>query len=169
MANTFELISSTTVGAGGASSIDFTSIPSTYTDLCIKVSVRDSRPSLALSDFKININGGGASANITTRALSADGSSASSFTDTFIGFIEGNGGTANTFSNMDIYIPNYAGSTNKSMSTDYVTENNATAAWAGLAANLWSQTAAITSLSFTSFAGPFLQYSSIYLYGVKNA
>ena len=30
MANTFELISSVTVGAGGAASIDFTSIPSTY-------------------------------------------------------------------------------------------------------------------------------------------
>ena len=40
MANTFQLISSTTVGAGGASSIDFTSIPSTYTDLVIKWSGR---------------------------------------------------------------------------------------------------------------------------------
>ena len=40
MPNTFTLIASSTVGAGGASSIDFTSIPSTYTDLCLKVSAR---------------------------------------------------------------------------------------------------------------------------------
>jgi hypothetical protein len=40
MADTYTLISSVTVGAGGASSIDFTSIPATYTDLLIKVSAR---------------------------------------------------------------------------------------------------------------------------------
>ena len=37
---TYTLISSVTVGAGGASSIDFTSIPSTYTDLLVKISAR---------------------------------------------------------------------------------------------------------------------------------
>ena len=40
MANTFVLLASTTVGSGGASSIDFTSIPATYTDLVVKVSGR---------------------------------------------------------------------------------------------------------------------------------
>ena len=38
MANTFELIASYTVGAGGQASIDFNTSPSTYTDLCIKAS-----------------------------------------------------------------------------------------------------------------------------------
>ena len=40
MATTFTKIASVTVGSGGASSIDFTSIPSTYTDLCVKLSTR---------------------------------------------------------------------------------------------------------------------------------
>ena len=40
MADTYTLISSVTVGAGGASSIDFTSIPATYTDLLVKFSLR---------------------------------------------------------------------------------------------------------------------------------
>ena len=42
MANTYELIASSTVGAGGASSIDFNSIPNTYTDLLVKLSGRSS-------------------------------------------------------------------------------------------------------------------------------
>ena len=36
------LIQTITVGAGGASTIEFTSIPQTYTDLCIKLSNRQS-------------------------------------------------------------------------------------------------------------------------------
>ena len=37
MATTFFKIASATVGSGGASSIDFTSIPQTYTDLVFVV------------------------------------------------------------------------------------------------------------------------------------
>ena len=37
MANTYVLISSSTVGSGGAASIDFSSIPATYTDLVLKL------------------------------------------------------------------------------------------------------------------------------------
>ena len=43
MATTYTLISSVTVGSGGAASIEFTSIPSTYTDLVLKLSARSSR------------------------------------------------------------------------------------------------------------------------------
>jgi hypothetical protein len=35
MATTYEIISSVTVGSGGAADIEFTSIPATYTDLVI--------------------------------------------------------------------------------------------------------------------------------------
>ena len=40
MANTYVLIASSTIGSGGGSSFDFTSIPSTYTDLLVKYSCR---------------------------------------------------------------------------------------------------------------------------------
>jgi hypothetical protein len=36
MANTYEAIATVEVGSGGASTIDFTSIPSTYTDLVLR-------------------------------------------------------------------------------------------------------------------------------------
>ena len=40
MATTYTLISSVTVGSGGAANIEFTSIPSTYTDLLLKYYLR---------------------------------------------------------------------------------------------------------------------------------
>ena len=172
MANTFELIASSTVGSGGASSIDFTSIPSTYTDLCVKLSARHSGS--PAQTYLLTFNG--ATTNFSERSLEGTGSAVSSFSNVtsgasiYIGSIEGTSYTANTFTSTDIYIPNYAGSTNKSISVDNVTENNATAAYSELVAGLWSNTAAITSMKFQVGGGNnFVQYSTAYLYGVKNA
>ena len=169
MANTYTLISSVTVGSGGASSIDFTSIPGTYTDLVIKLSARSTS---ATADVKINFNS--ITTGYTRLALQGDGSStptSSSASDSWIGAIPGSGQTANAFGNTEIYIPNYAGSTNKSFSVDVVTETNATQAYATLLARLWSNTAAITSISLSALAGSltFAEYSTAYLYGISNA
>lgn len=167
MANTFELIASSTVGAGGAASIDFTSIPSTYTDLCIKASFRSDYSGQAIA-LRINPNGSGS--NMTGRVLLGSGSSASSFTDV-IAYASSvaDTSTANTFGNVEWYIPNYASSNNKSISVDFVTETNASAAIMGLSAGLWSVSTAISSISLLTTAGNLKQYSAAYLYGVKNA
>ena len=166
MATTFTKIASVTVGSGGASSIAFTSIPSTYTDLVIKMSARTL--GAASPDFtEMAING--SLANFTSRRIQGNGSAASSsnFTNPYSN-IETNDQTAKTFCSVEIYIPNYAGSNFKSVSVDSITENNATAAAAGLWAWLWSQTAAVSSLTFTSSAN-FMQYSTATLYGIKNS
>ena len=169
MANTFELISSVTVGAGGAASIDFTSIPSTYTDLVLKVSTRGSSAT-SVGGHVFYIRPNGSSANGSTRYLAGNGSTASSGTDTAIeGAGDASDWTASTFGNTEIYIPNYAGATNKSVSVDAVGENNGTDTRTLMYAGLWSNTAAITSLSLVPYAGTFVQYSTAYLYGVKNA
>lgn len=165
---TFTLIASSTVGSGGAASIDFTSIPSTYTDLCLKLSLRTTKTGSGAGLF-MSING--VTTNRTWRWLYGTGSvtGSGSGSDDMIGNLTAASATANTFSNADIYIPNYAGSTNKSISVDSVDENNATAAFSNLSAVLWSNTAAITSLSFTPEANLFAQHSTAYLYGVSNA
>ena len=78
--------------------------------------------------------------------------------------------TASTFNNNSIYIPNYTGSTNKAFSVDGVAENNAARASLILAAGLWSNTAAITSLSLSLRTTPnMVQYSTATLYGIKNS
>jgi hypothetical protein len=164
MPNTFELIASSTVGSGGAANIEFTSIPATFTDLVIKVSGKNNGTS---GYFEIRFNG--STSGYTLRNLYGDGSAAASNTDTVItARLTTNTQTASTFASSDIYIPNYAGSTNKSVSIDTVQENNATSAQAFLGAGLWSNTAAITSVNLLA-ANSFVQYSTAYLYGVKNA
>jgi hypothetical protein len=164
MANTFELIASSTVGALGALTIDFTSIPSTYTDLCLKVS---SRIDLDYNTVNITING--VSTNQTARRVAGSGSAASSSTYNELQ-TEPSTYTANTFASAELYFPNYAGSTNKSFSIDVVSENNATLSYAMLEAWLWSQTTAISSIGLSARLGSkFSQYSTAYLYGVKNA
>lgn len=168
--NTYTLISSVTVGAGGAASISFSSIPSTYTDLCLKLSARlDSNPQSGLwSSIYIALNS--SSSNFSYRLLYGSGSSAASQTGTTeIAWVDSSAATANTFGNAELYIPNYAGSTNKSISTDFVQESNASASLMGLNASLWSNTAAINAISFTPPSGNFAQYTTAYLYGIKNS
>jgi hypothetical protein len=170
MANTFTLISSYTA-TGSVSSIDFTSIPSTYSDLCVKVSFRASAATV-YNSIKFTFNG--SSSGYSYRYLEGSGSSASSgnsasAVEMFGGSGGGNGATASTFASGEIYIPNYAGSTNKSLSIDEVGENNATAAYMDMVAGLWSNTAAINRITFNADGNNFLQYTNIYIYGVKNA
>jgi hypothetical protein len=169
MPNTFELIASSTVGSGGAANIEFTSIPATFTDLCLKWSGR-SNSGNTLDNLEITFNN--STSSYTQRLLyTTNGTSALSASGTSYNFnyLTGGGATASTFSNCEIYIPNYAGSANKSYSADMVTENNATAAGVLMNATLWSNTAAISSIKMVITGYNHAQYSTAYLYGVKNA
>ena len=172
MATTYTLISSVTVGSGGAANIEFTSIPATYTDLCIKFSGRGTTGSTTTS-WLMRLNSSGTS--YSSKRLYGSGTAAASDSATsggiylVISTMPASTGTASTFGNTDIYIPNYAGSSNKSVSIDDVQENNTTQAYAELAASLWSNTSAITSLSIFPDTGNFAQYSTAYLYGISNA
>ena len=169
MPNTFELIASSTVGSGGAANIDFTSIPATFTDICLKYSLRTVRAAL-VDDVIFDINT--STANFTVKRLIGDGTNVSSagYSTGMFAFSDAANNTASAFGNGELYIPNYAGSNNKSISSDSVTENNGTAGYAFLAAVLWSNTAAITGIKIRSdSSNNFVQYSTAYLYGVKNA
>lgn len=171
MATTFTLIASSTVGAGGAASIDFTSIPSTYTDLCVKLSTRTTN---AADWVEYTIAYNGTSAAGSWRAVYGTGSTASSTSNgstAYAGESAGTNFTANTFANSEIYIPNYTStSSSKSFSTDSVTENNATTSIAILVAGLMTgASAAINRLYIATTAGNFVQYSTAYLYGIKSS
>ena len=168
MANTFELIASTTLASAQAT-IDFSSIPSTFTDLVLKVSVTSaSAGGAAANGYAMSFNG--LTTNRTYRRLYAVPNSAYSDSGSNMPVGSTNGTSiADIFSNDEIYIPNYAGSTNKSSSVDFTIEANTTATALGLVANLWSSTAAINRITLTPDAGNFRTNSTAYLYGVKNA
>jgi len=177
MANpTVTLIASNTVGSGGASSVTFSSIPQTYTDLVVKCSTRSNRAGQPVDLAAITFNGSSAGysiKNIYGDYTVAYSSSSSSVTNILPqGFSPAAGATSNTFSNNEIYIPNYTSSNYKSTSIDVVQENNSGAANAGyttLSAGLWSNTASITSITIASYFDIFSQYSTFTLYGIKNS
>ena len=167
MATTYEAIATVTVGSGGAANIDFTSIPGTYTDLVVKLSLRQDSSALNYAVMRFN----NATTNFTYISIEGTGSAAASFngsTGTY-GFPTPSSATASTFSNAEVYIPNYAGSSNKSFSVDTVTENNGTAAYADLIAGLRSNTDVIDRITFYTAGGSFVQYSTATLYGIKNS
>jgi hypothetical protein len=168
MANTYTLIEAKTLSAPAAS-VTFTSIPGTYTDLLLSTSIRASSGGTISAGLRFN----GSTTNYSERLLYGNGSSAASANATTTSIQWANLGndtnTSNTFSNCQIYIPNYAGSTNKSVSTESVTENNATGADIYADAGLWSDTAAITSLTLTASTPDFATNSTFYLYGISNS
>jgi hypothetical protein len=174
MPNNYVLLEKITVGAAGAASVTFANIPQTgYTDLVVKATVRSARTTGGTDGLRMEING--AATNRTYRSVGGSGAAAYSENDTttFVGYLPQNGGTtgwtANTFTNTEIYIPNYTSSNNKSISVDTTTENNATTSYADLLASLWSQTAPIASLTFKTGSGSDLvANSTFYLYGVAK-
>jgi hypothetical protein len=163
------LIESKTL-ATAAASIEFTSIPDTYTDLVFLVSARTNNDPDGLTYGLVDLSVNGSTANLSNRRLMANGSGAlSQSSPNGLILISGSGNTANTFSNTSVYITNYAGSTAKSISIDTVSENNATTTWSAIYATLWNQTSAITSIGFTATSsGNLVVGSTISLYGITK-
>lgn len=172
---TYIQIASVTVGAGGASTASFSSIPSTYTDLVVLASVRnDGASGNDYGYMQLIFNG--STANYSARRILGYSTAANSGSGTILLTPQNtNAATANTFSNMEIYIPNYNSSNYKSLSINGVTENNATAAETAFCvteAGLWSSTSALTSLGFQVYSGygtTILQHSTFTLYGISKS
>jgi hypothetical protein len=170
MATTMKLIAKNVLGSD-TSSVTFSSIPGTYTDLLLVCSVRSSR-SASNDGIKARFNGAGSDTNHSSRVLVGDGSVTLSGTGSFVrvGYATGSTATSNTFGSSEMYIPNYAGSTAKSMSSFGAQEDNAANADMGVAASLWNSTAAITSIELLLLTGPnFKSGSSFFLYGITKA
>jgi hypothetical protein len=167
---TYSKIASNTVGSGGVASVTFSSIPSTYTDLIVKISAR----ATAGGTFAgLIIAPNGLSTNYTLKWLGDAGGAAVSYNYAAFGYnhlfyITASSAPTPAFGNGEIYIPNYASANYKSLSADGANENNAATVYQGFSAGLWSSTAAINSLTFST-GGNFVQYSTFTLYGISNA
>lgn len=164
-----KLIETVPVGAGGTASITFSNIPDTYTDLVLLISVRNNSTALADS---ILPTFNGSTSGFSGRLLygQGSGSGVSTTLARYLGTSNGGTTTANTFSSTRVYIPNYRSNTNKSFLVDSITETNGTTIYRYLFGGLWSNTAAITSISLSSdtfnSATGFTENSSASLYGI---
>jgi hypothetical protein len=163
---TMQLIETKTLGATAAS-IEFTSIPQTFTDLVVLVSARSNGSSFGRIEFNGVSTGDSGSSR---RELSGNGSVASSGggVGSLLFPINISSYTANTFGNASIYIPNYTASVNKSLSIDAVIENNATAVALYIIAGLWPITTAISSVKIDNFTDSLVAGSTVSLYGITK-
>ena len=173
MPSTYTLISSNVLSSSAAS-VTFSAIPATYTDLVVRCSARSD--AAGTSDrMRIYFNGETTGTNYSGTNLQGTGSVAASGSDAndagaILGAIDAATATASTFGNGEIYIPSYTVSQNKPFSDFSASENNATAASIRIYADLWRNTAAITSLQLVvNSGGNFVSGSSFYLYGIKNS
>ena len=162
----YESIATVSVGAGGASTVTFSSIPSTYQHLQIRGIMRSTTANHA--DMQLNSDTGN---NYAGHALEGTGSAVSAF---------GGASRANMFS---IFYTNgtstgvgsgvadildYA-NTNKNTTVRSLrgTEDNSSGNMSFIS-GLWMNTAAVTSITLTARGGTFLQYSDFALYGIKG-
>jgi len=163
--NNYTSIQTVTVGSGGASSISFSSIPSTYTHLQIRGFATYS----TVGAGYINFNGDSGS-NYSAHWLFGDGSNANagSATSQTKGYLTGAAGTKNTVPNASITdIMDYANTNkNKTVRTLYGWDGNGSG-YVEFNSSLWMSTNAITSIVLTPQSGTFNQYTNFALYGVK--
>lgn len=175
MAN-MTLIETKTVGAGGASSIDFTSISTDYTDLKLMCSTRSATGSGEVGIW-VRLNGdsgqnynwkmfwGGGNSNYGAYSQNV----ATNYNRSFFAYATSGNYTANTFGNTEIYIPNYKSTLNKSVSIDSVGEHNSGTAYRSFTSGIYSTSSPITSINIFVENGTdnFAEGTTVSLYGIS--
>ena len=162
----YDSIATTTVGAGGASSITFSSIPSTYTHLQLRGTVLGTN-----AFFRVRFNSDTGS-NYAWHEIYGDGSSAvaGAGSSATFGVIEASStGTASRPGGLVCDILDYASTNkNKTMRTLCGYDDNGSGR-IHLVSSLWNNSStAINSIQLVISAGTVDQYSSFALYGIKG-
>lgn len=167
----YDAIGVVTVGAGGQSSISFTSIPATYKHLQIRCISRESLGS-SLGGMYIQLNSDTGS-NYAWHRMWGDGASvfagaSTSTTAQLGGIIATTSGTASVFSTAVIDILDYA-NTNKNKTLRSLTGlDYNSSGYVGLHSGLWINTAAVTSIVINPDSSQnWQQHSQFALYGIK--
>jgi len=170
----FESIATYSVGSGGSSTITFSSIPTNYAHLQLRVIARSSFTTD--SDFlgiRFNSDSG---SNYNEHALFGQGSSASAMFNTstycIVQRIATDNHNASVFGAVVMDILDYQNTNKYTTTRNLGGFDNNTSGQIYFESNLWRNTAAITSITITSAYGVsylFKQYSHFALYGIKGA
>ena len=162
MPATYEPIATTTLN-NAASSITFSSIPGTYTDLKLVVVVSVEANGQAI-DYRFN---GDSASNYSHTHMTGTGNVAFSYRESnqTSFYLEGLADTVPGIQTLDIF--NYAGSTFKTILGTHSGDRNG-AGEVSSVVSLWRSTAAITSLSLNAIV-TFDAGTTATLYGIKAA
>lgn len=165
--NSFESIATVNVGAGGASYVEFTSIPQTFTHLQVRAMTNAASASWVV----LTLNGDTTTNNYAHHRLGSDGASS------ILGSNIGNSATNYVFTSYPhtggsvIDILNYSNSTrNKTVRGLHAHKSDSTTEGeVNFMAHLWMNTNAVTSIKFSLPSTTFNQYTTFALYGIRGA
>ena len=174
MATTMTLITSYEVTTSGQTIIDLTSIPGTYNNLSIKFSSRQTTAGGEDTPFIRFNNDSASNYNFVFGASYSPGTFQSGTTTTsfWIGTVPGAGDTANSFGNLEVFIPNYSSSTfKKTLHSESVVGGTAANQYRRVFGGYWNSTAAINRIQLGILSGgyQFAIGTTVYVYGIKNS
>lgn len=176
MALTFQLLSSATLGSA-QSSVVFSNIPQTHTDLILRFTASSSRAS-TVDLTRIRFNGLSTTVYSDTVIQMAAGGAASSTSTTSNTYnyaprysLTAANGTTNFFGASEVYIPSYTTSAFKQFGgTGIVSGMSSTVQYFSIGAQLFRSANPVTEITLTTEVGPnFTAGSQFWLYGVKSA
>jgi hypothetical protein len=164
--NSYESIATTTVGAGGASTITFSSIPSTYKHLQIRGSVLLT----AANNLRMQVNGDTGSNYSWHQLIGSGGAATASAAINTVFMVYGYyAGTANASEAVVMDILDYADTNkNKTIRTLEGNDINGAGGYVGLWSGNWRSTSAINSISLILPSGLFDINAKVALYGIKG-
>ena len=162
----YQSIATVSVGSGGASNVEFTSIPSTYKHLQIRYIARGSILTNSLMQFNSDTG-----SNYSWHVLYGTGSSALAAgggTNTFM-YASNIASATSNFTGGVIDILDYASTSKyKTMRTLGGYDANGSGE-IGLFSGAWLSTNALTSIKlYPNSSGTYSQYSQFALYGIKD-
>lgn len=158
---------------GTPSTVTFSSIPQTYTDLKFVYSVKSTFSGNAVDSMQIRPNGSASNLNERRLLTEINGTSGSLVSNNVADFyirIQGDSETS-TFGSGDLYISNYSSSTlNKAMLSYSTNATGGARTLMSITSGLWSNTSPLTSLTFIleSSGTGFANNSTFYLYGISS-
>ena len=167
--NSFESIATVTVGAGGSSTVTFSSIPSTYKHLQVRGIQRTSAGTNNWG-LRIRLNSDTGS-SYTHHNLRGDGANASAegyANQTYMYLDRAAPSDANIFGGVVIDFLDYTNTNKYTTMRGLAGQDRNGAGQISFNSGVWMNTAAVNSLTFTLESGNFTQYSHFALYGIKG-
>lgn len=171
----YVLLEQVTLSAN-ATSVTFSNIPQTgYTDLKVSISARSTSWGYSSNNLYMTFNGAPSGTSYGDISFYTVGTSTGSYghssaNQPWTAATPSTDTPANNFGCVDIIIPNYTSANTKAFLTDGATTANSTTngtVFTNLQTGWWNNTAAITSLVFTTDVTNFVAGSTFYLYGLS--
>ena len=168
-AGDFESIATVTVGSGGATSIEFTSIPGTYQHLQVRGLVRNTGTSQRAVSVQFNSDTG---SNYAFHRLRGTGSAVfaeNSVSQTGADAISQvySSASSSIFSAFVMDILDYSSTSKNTTLRTFGSRDENGAGLVSLYSGLWDSTSAVTSIKLYPLADNLAQHSTAALYGIK--